>query len=167
VGAAGVWSEGELVSVPGGRCLAAGQPVAPLVPPSNAVHQTVRFSGHELKATAPAPRVPLGPVAVNVDCEAGLLSLDFGGTMPELGIPGPMRSSLIKANFGPLTVGVVAPDSTFTSIATIDYTQYQQSAYEASAGSIDSQSVKSTRTAGTRGYDAGKKNQRHQATYPR
>ncbi len=37
---------------------------------------------------------------------------------------------------------------------------------EPSAGSIDSQTVKVTRTAGTRGYDAGKKNQRGQATYP-
>src|SRR5215471_12396877 len=35
-----------------------------------------------------------------------------------------------------------------------------------SAGSIDSQTVKATRTAGTRGYDAGKKNQRDQAPYP-
>ena len=34
-----------------------------------------------------------------------------------------------------------------------------------SAAIIDSQSVKSTRTAGARGYDAGKKNQWHQAAY--
>jgi len=37
---------------------------------------------------------------------------------------------------------------------------------EPSAGSIDSQTVKVTRTAGTRGYDAGKKNQRDQAAHP-
>jgi putative transposase len=37
---------------------------------------------------------------------------------------------------------------------------------EPSAGSIDSQTVKATRTAGSRGYDAGKKNRRDQAAHP-
>jgi len=38
---------------------------------------------------------------------------------------------------------------------------------EPSLAIIDSQSVKSTRTSGERGDDAGKKNQRHQASLPR
>ena len=37
---------------------------------------------------------------------------------------------------------------------------------EPSAGSIDSQTVEVTRTAGTRGYDAGEENQRDRAAYP-
>jgi hypothetical protein len=143
VGAVGVWNDGELASAPQGRCLAADAPVAPLNPSaaqSRAVARPVRFSGHELKTVATtedsAPRVPLGPVAVEVDYNASLISLDFSAAVPELGVPGPMRSSLIKADFGPLNVGVMTNGS-FTSIVTIDYAQYQQSAYEASAGIID------------------------------
>jgi hypothetical protein len=45
-------------------------------------------------------------------------------------------SDLSKANFGALTLGVVT-NGNFTPIATIDYNQYQRSAYEASAGIID------------------------------
>ena len=37
---------------------------------------------------------------------------------------------------------------------------------EPSAGSIDSQSVKATRTGGRRGSDAGEENRRRQAAYP-
>jgi hypothetical protein len=141
VGAIGVWNEGELASVPGGRCLAAGAPVAPLS--VSAVSSTgprpAVVGGHELKISAVAKvgdPVPLGPAAVNVDYNASLISLDFSGAMPELGVPGSWPSDLTKADFGPLTLGVVTNGS-FTAIATIAYSQYQRSAYEASAGIID------------------------------
>lgn len=53
VGAVGVWNEGELASVPGGRCLAAGTPVAPVgltAAKSTAAIHPPRVLGHELKA---------------------------------------------------------------------------------------------------------------------
>ena len=144
VGAIGVWNEGELASVPGGRCLEASTPVAPvnlLAALSHAIPPTVRVTGHELKTTAvksAGDPVPLGPGAVNIDYDAGLISLDFSGVMPELGVPGSWPSTLTKADFGSLTFGVMTNGS-FTQIAVIDYTQYQESAYNAKAGIIDIQ----------------------------
>lgn len=142
VGVIGVWNEGELASVPGGRCLNADVAVAPLSPTattSNAAPLPVLVTGHELKraaiATAGDP-VPLGPAAVNVDYINNLISVDFSGVIPELGVPGAWPSDLTKADFGPLTLGVVA-DGKLTTITTIPYSQYQQSAYEAKAGIID------------------------------
>ncbi|HXI25673.1 MAG TPA: hypothetical protein VNG71_17535 [Pyrinomonadaceae bacterium] len=144
VGVVGVWNEGELASVPGGRCLAADVNVSPLglsgvkskaAPPPAAVV----VMGHELKSTVVASvgdPVPLGPVAVNVDYDASLISLDLNSTMPELGTPGSWPSDLTKADFGQLTVGVMNAQD-FTPIATVDYDQYQRSAYEARAGIID------------------------------
>jgi hypothetical protein len=144
VGVIGVWNEGELASVPGGRCLEASTPVTPLnmpAPATKAVQLPVRVMGHELKVTAAKSSggsVPLGPGAVNVDYDGGLISLDFSGVMPELGVPGSWPSTLTKADFGPLTLGVVT-NGNFTQIAVIDYTQYQESAYEAKAGILDIQ----------------------------
>src|SRR5262249_27772622 len=73
VGAVGVWNNGELASVPQGRCLAADVPVAPVnasTANTRAVARPVRFSGHELKTVAAADdsaaAVPLGPVAASV-----------------------------------------------------------------------------------------------------
>ena len=142
VGVIGVWNQGELASVPGGRSLQFSTPVAPVglqAATIKPVQLPVRVAGHELKTTAvksAGDPVPLGPGAVNVDYDAGLISLDFSGVIPELGVPGSWPSTLTKADFGSLSVGVVTNGS-FTSIATIDYTQYQQSAYEAKAGIID------------------------------
>jgi hypothetical protein len=143
VGAVGVWNDGELASAPGGRCLAADAQVAPLnasAAKGPAVARPVRPSGHELRTVATtadtAATVPLGPAAVHIDYTANLISLDFNAAVPELGVPGQWQSNLVKADFGPLAVGVMT-NGNFTSIATIDYTQYQQSAYEAKAGIID------------------------------
>lgn len=142
VGVIGVWNQGELASVPGGRCLNADMPVAPLglsTTTSNVAPPPVLITGHESKratiATAGNP-VPLGPAAVNVDYNRSLISLDFSGVIPELGVPGSWPSILKKADFGPLTLGVVA-NNQFTPIVGINYVQYQQSAYEAKAGIID------------------------------
>jgi hypothetical protein len=141
VGAVGVWNDGELASVPQGRCLAAAAKVAPLnasAAQSRAVAQPARFSGHEIRTVAAtdgsAAKVALGPAAVNVT--DNLVSLDFNATVPELGVPGQWRSNLVKADFGPLAVGVMT-NGNFKSVVTIDYAKYQQSAYEASAGIID------------------------------
>jgi hypothetical protein len=143
VGAVGVWNDGELASAPQGRCLAPAAQVAPLnssAAKSTAAPRPVRFSGHEIRTGATADDsaalVPLGSAAVNVDYTANLISLDFNAAMPEVGVPGPWRSNLVKADFGPLNVGVMT-NGTFTCIATIDYAKYQQSAYEARAGIID------------------------------
>lgn len=115
VGAVGVWNDSELASVPGGRYLSALNPVTPL---------------NGSASTA------LGPVAVNVDCDQNLVSLDFGSAIPEVATPKTSTSDLTKANFGTLSLGTLA-DGTFTGVTDIPYSQYQRSAYEASAGIID------------------------------
>ena len=142
VGAIGVWNQGELASVPSGRCLNADMPVAPLslsATTSHAAPPPVLITGHELKSTAIASTgdpVPLGPAAVNVDYNNSLISLDLSGVIPELGVPGSWPSDLTKADFGPITLGVVA-NGKFNPIHAINYNQYQRSAYEAKAGIID------------------------------
>jgi hypothetical protein len=140
VGTIGVWNDGELASVPGGRWLAPATPVSPQSG-SDVVRLPPRIMGHELKANisniaGSANPVLLGPAAANVDYDAQLISLDFSGAIPELGTPGAWPSNLTKANFGQLTLGVMT-DGNFTPVTTIDYNQYQRSAYEASAGIID------------------------------
>lgn len=161
VGAVGLWNEGELQTVPGGRYLVADNDVAPssLTPvkpvPNAARSAAIQRLGHHTRAskaavapasaqaatataTATAPiTTALGPVVIEVDYNASLISLDFNSAMPENGTLGAWPSDLTKTDFGSLTLGVQADDGTFTSIVDITYDQYQQSAYEGSAGIID------------------------------
>lgn len=140
VGTVGVWNEGELASAPGGRCLNAAAPVAPVTVEATGGPAAPALSAHGVRpgaeaASGPAT-VPLGPVAAMVDETTGLLSLDLGSTIPEVGTPAPWPSDLDKADFGPLTVGVVN-DGAFTAIADIPYDGYDRAAYEARAGIVD------------------------------
>lgn len=141
VGTVGVWNEGELASVPGGRCLNADVAVTPfgITDASARTPRMALMRGHELKANAMAiarDPVPLGPVAVKIDDDKRLISLDLSSTMPENGTPGAWPSDLTKGDFGPLTFGVMV-NGTFQGIATIDYSQYARAPYEARAGIID------------------------------
>src|SRR5207237_1341719 len=130
VGAIGVWNEGELATVPGGRCLSAGTPVAPSgslkLKNAAATTQPRRIIGHEMKTNVAAVTgspISLGPVAVNIDYTNSLISLDLSGTMPENGTPGQWPSDLSKANFGTLSLGVATSEDPFALIATIEYEQ--------------------------------------------
>ena len=142
VGAVGVWNDGELATVPGGRYLVAQTPVAPVNPTATAstTPQTTAGSlGHALQAVVPnvtENTITLGPVVTSIDYKSHLISLDFSSAIPENGVSGDTSSNLIKADFGPLSIGVMA-NGKFTSIVTLKYKQYQKSAYEASAGIID------------------------------
>ncbi len=133
VGVIGVWNEGEVASAPVGRYLVAANPVSPIPAPAR-----VQARGHAvLRATAestPPPAVPFGPVVATI--ENGVLSLDFNSAIPEEGYTSEEPPDLTKANFGPLSVGVMT-NGAFHAIASIPYTQYDRSAYEASAGIID------------------------------
>jgi hypothetical protein len=123
VGSVGVWKDGEIASVPGGRFLAATQnSVSPIT---------------SLSDVQPNP-ASLGPAVADVDFGSQLVSLDFSNTIPEAAIAGTSASDLTKVNVGLLTVGVQDAAGAFTPLAPpIPYESYQRSAYEASAGIID------------------------------
>jgi hypothetical protein len=142
VGVVGLWNEGEVATVPGGRYLSALNPVAPprqadALPPLNPRQYSL---GHHVMLGKTQDAAPfstlLGPLVAHVDYDAQLISLDLNSTIPENGTPGEWPSDLSKTDFGPLTLGVLEA-GTFTQIAEIVSTQYGQTPYEASAGIID------------------------------
>jgi hypothetical protein len=143
VGVIGVWNQGELATVPGGRYLSAVNAVAPpgavgAKPQASAQHYSLGH--HVMKAFAtddPPATTLLGPLVASVDYDAELISLDLNNTMPENGTPGEWPSDLSKTDFGSLDLGVVDGQGNFTHIVYIDFAQYQNTAYEARAGIID------------------------------
>ena len=142
VGVVGVWNEGELATVPGGRYLAADKPVAPtgmavVTPAAAASPPMLSLTKQVAAAKTPSSPTLLGPLVANVDYDKKLISLDLNSTMPENGTPGEWPSDLTKTHFGPLSLGVVGSDGGFTQIVEIDYSQYDDSSYSASAGIID------------------------------
>jgi hypothetical protein len=164
VGTVGVWNEGEVVSAPVGRFLAASSLVLGSLPlaksgdagtPSalseatapaaitSAEHYTVptkqigAFAATASADSRARPVVPLGPLVATIDYGNELISLDLNSTMPENGPMGVFPSDLIKTPFGPLDLGVVDEQGVFSSIYLIPYDQYAQGPYEASAGIID------------------------------
>jgi hypothetical protein len=109
-GSIGVWHEGELASMPGGRLLVPTAMVAP-------TGQT-------------GAGVPLGPLVAEVDEARRLISLDLLATIPE------SDATLEKTNFGALSLAVETPAGR-TVLAAISPAQYGRSAYESSGGIID------------------------------
>jgi len=143
VGVVGVWNEGELATVPGGRYLAAANAVSPsgLTAAQSPVSSQPHSPTHQVMlaktSSTAAPSTMLGPAVINVDYNAQLISLDLNSTMPENGTPGEWPSDLTKTDFGPLSFGVLNNAGDFTQVVEIDYSQYAQTAYEARAGIID------------------------------
>jgi hypothetical protein len=141
VGVVGLWNEGELATMPGGRYLGTASPVAPPQLTAADPQATQPYSlGHHLMKVTPAAapfQTLLGPLVVNVDYDKELISLDLGSTMPENGTPGEWPSDLSKRDFGPLSLGVVDGGGNFTQVVAINYTQYDRDAYESRAGIID------------------------------
>ncbi len=163
VGVAGVWNEGELASAPGGRYLVAetlvtatgpGGPTASV----SAAHAASRtnFAGRVQEGSHAAalvmsppgdavgatsnplpPTVPLGPVVAQIDQNLGVVSLDLNSTIPERGFPGEEPPDLTKADFGPLSIGLLLANGSITPLGEIGYDQYGMTAYEASAGIVD------------------------------
>ncbi|MGK7926744.1 MAG: hypothetical protein AB4290_16140 [Spirulina sp.] len=113
LGSIGVWKEGELASVPGGRYLMPGDPVV--------VSEALREGVSQKDAT-----VTLGPLLAELDESRSTLSLDALFTIPaytQEGAIADLGNLIIKAGE--------------TEIATLDYGQYNQAAYEEKAGIID------------------------------
>jgi len=143
-GTIGVWEQNEIASAPVGRQLAAAAPVLPPTqrPPRLRVHQEF---GLTAAAQQPTP-VPLGPALVKIDCESNLVTLELIATFPE------KDASLAKVDLGSFQLQSRAADGSTTSIGrALTPADYNQKAYEATAGIVDLQVSSAEIEAATNG----------------
>lgn len=111
VGVVGVWNRGEPATVPSGRYLTPRARMQPKDPDLG-------------------PR-PFGPAVVEINPKRKQATIDLNSAIPEVDSIG------TKANYGPLTLGLIDDTGNFTPLGTIPYSKYNQSAYEKSAGIVD------------------------------
>jgi len=119
LGTVGLWMENELVSMPGGRYLVPND----LVQPNNI----------PTPPGQPPVTAALGPAVAELQSDDNqvYLSLDLGSTIPEIDTSG------TKADIGPLTVMLQLSDGQSLSLGTISTSDYDQAAYQATAGIVD------------------------------
>lgn len=111
-GVIGVWNRNELATAPNDRILFSNTPVPP--------------------AGGGCP-TPLGPVSARVEYDSGSVGrivLDLGTTFPE------SNESGEKADLGSFEIGVSA-GSSFTRLASLDFSQYNTAAYEKTSGIVE------------------------------
>lgn len=147
VGVLGVWSQGELATVPGGHMLvpnAALTPIAQTAPASVRAALPTGMTGHAVQFAAGAdtaattssfPPLAPGVIQAEVNASAGIVSLDLMNAIPEFTLDADLQAD--KYNYGPIDVGVRLPGGGFNLIGTFDDSQYDKTAYSAKGGLVD------------------------------
>jgi hypothetical protein len=116
VGVIGIWHAGEPATVPAGRGFGPGVSILPL---------------NRTRDGTPPRATVLGPATAELDVRTNRLSIDLMATFPEF------DSSALKVNFGTVAIEAVDAQGNVTIIGALDYSEYDQRAYEARAGIVD------------------------------
>ncbi len=149
-GVLGVWKEGELSSVPGGRQLVPVRKITPVNLPQKHEMQTRPGSfvgvagkaavvfGQDAAAASTSsgpPPFPQGTAWAEVDLANRLISLDMMNTILEWKLD-KLSNDGEKFDYGTIQVGVETP-SGFQKLGAFDYSQYNLASYLKQSGLID------------------------------